>query len=156
MRKRADQDRGPGGYIYVSDEPRHGDLVADGASFTAVVPRQRRPPTTQAAFLTLSGETVDVVARIRQAGPAASFKARLRFDELQPMLCSLMWTEVVEKLSSAARAEVEQTLGHGGGPIGETAFAELATTLQRLCPESGGDIDLVLMLSRERANLPVP
>src|SRR2546423_882353 len=105
MRKRADQDRGPGGYIYVSDEPRHGELVADGASFTAVVPRQRRPPTTQAAFLTLSGETVDVVARISQAGPAASFKARVRFDELQPMLCSLTWTEVVEKLSSAARAE---------------------------------------------------
>lgn len=145
-----------GGYIYVSDEPRHGELIADEASFTAIVASQPRIAARQPAFLTLNREHVDAVARMSQAGPAASFKARVRFDETHQLIGEVSWSDVLDNLSPAARAEIEAVLARGGGELGESAFAELVDTLERLCPESGGDIDLVLMLSRERAALPRP
>ena len=147
-------DGGQGGYIYVSDEPRHGELIADGASFTAVISRQPRMPARQPAFLTLDRARVDAVARMTQAGPAASFKARVRFDETHALLCELGWREVLDELSPAARADVGTVLEGGGGQLSGAPFAELAETLQRLCPASGGDIDLVLTMSQERAALP--
>jgi hypothetical protein len=145
---------GQGGYIYVSDEPRHGELIADEASFTAIVSSQPRITARQPAFLTLDRARVDAVARMSQAGPAASFKARVRFDETHQLMGEIGWGDVLDRLSTATRAEIEAVLERGGGQLAERAFAELVDTLQRLCPDSGGDIDLVLMLSLERAALP--
>ena len=156
MSRRTNPDRRPGGYIYVSDEAGHGELLVDGWSFTAVISRQRAALSTVPAFLTLSGERIDAVARMTPAGHAASLKARVRFDETQVLQCELTWAVVTAELSPAAHALIRQTLAEGGGPVPGAAVAELAATLQRLCPQSGGDIDRVLMLSQERANLPRP
>jgi hypothetical protein len=154
MSRHRRQDDRPGGYLYVSDEPRHGELIADEATFTAVISRQPRLAARQPAFLTLDRARIDAVARMSQAGPAASFKARVRFDETHALLCELNWSDVLNELSPPVQAEVEAALDAGGGQLSGAACAELAQTLQRLCPASGGEIDLVLMLSRERAALP--
>lgn len=106
-----------GGYIYVSDEPRHGELIADEASFTAIVASQPRIAARQPAFLTLDREHVDAVARMSQAGPAASFKARVRFDETHQLIGEVSWSDVLDELSPAARAEIEAVLARGGGEL---------------------------------------
>lgn len=154
-RQQPDVDQG-GGYLYVSDEPRHGELIADGASFTAVVSNRPRIAPRQPAFITLGLDTIDAVALMSHAGPAASFKARVRFDHVASLMCDLPWSDVVAELSPAARAAVQGVLGTRGGHLGTTVFDELASALRHLCPDSGGDIDLVLTLSQERAPLPVP
>lgn len=156
MRRRTNPEQGLGGYIYASDEPGHGELLVDGRSFTAVISRERGAPSTLPAFLTLTGERVDAVARMTPAGRPASLKARVRLDEAKLLQCELTWTAVIAELSPATRAVIERVVAERGGPVPATAFAELTATLRRLCPESGGDIDLVLTLSHERANLPRP
>jgi hypothetical protein len=143
------------GYLFVSDEPRHGERVADEMPFTSVVRNRPALEPRQPALITLDRERVDGIARMTRGGPVASYKSRVRLDPVFPLRCQLRWQQALAQVPTEARTEIEAVLLSNGGQLKDESFDALLVSIRQLCPDSAGEIDTVVMLSRSREPLPV-
>jgi hypothetical protein len=140
----------PTGYLYFSDDHRHGDLVDRRGGFTDALRSAPKLAVRQVALISLDGDAIDVVGLMTRGNKAASYKWHVRFDEFVAFDPPLQFRELGKSVGARVSTIIATARRTKGVQLAPATWAELKRAITNVRPE----VDLDRLERRAAARRP--
>ena len=135
------------GFLYFSDDHRHGFYIEERGRFTDVLPSQPKVEEQQIALIALDSDEIHFAAVMQRGRKAVSLKWMVSFEAIEAFEPPLEILELISRLDPAVGRMLTARVGSKGSQLAQNPWTQVRDAIDSM----QGDVNL---LAKEQVRIP--
>ena len=120
------------GFLYFSDDYRHGFYIEARERFTDVLPTAPKIEELQIALIALDPHTIDFSAVMRRGRKVASLKWLVSFEAIEPFNPPLRISDLISRLDPSVGRRLTATVGSKGSQLAQYSWTQVRDAIDSI------------------------